>query len=434
MKNTLIHYIDDISDQIIEMGMNLYKNPELGFKEFKTADYIINFLEHLSKKSGDIRIERNISRTGIKSQIGSGGVNICIIADMDAIPTLGHPLASDDNNAAHACGHSNQLAIMLGVFKTIYDLDIMKKYGGRLTFIATPAEEYTDLYFRKELRKKGEITYLSGKQDMIAKGIFDDVDVIINCHSMGGASTKVANVNSSLTGFLSKSVKYYGVASHAGAEPHRGVNALNAAMIGLNAVHVQRETFLDENNVRVHGIITNGGQTVNSVPELVELEFMIRGNDVEAIIDANDKVNRALKAGAYAVGARCEIHDASGYLPFHQNKMISAILKNNMSTLIPLENIEDGGRCMASGDVGDLGAIKPTVQLGFGGFAGNIHGSDFRIADNEMAYIIPTKAIAMSIYDLLMNDAQLTKHVTDKFTPIYTKDEYISKWLGKFCR
>ncbi len=431
MKQNLINCIDKNADEIIKLGMDIYKEPELGFKEHKTAQKIISYIEDMNISPENEPMQTGLSVTGVRSQLGKKGVNICLIAEMDAIPTRGHPFASKDQYAAHACGHSTQVGIMLGAYKAIHEMGIVDKYGGKVTFISTPAEEYTDFAFRESLRDKGQINYLSGKQDMISKGVFDDVDIVISCHSMGGVAEKMADFNTTLTGFLAKKVIYRGEAAHAGANPHLGINALNAAMIGLNAIHVQRETFIDDHNVRVHGIIKNGGQTVNTVPDYVELEFMVRGMNVEAILDANKKVNRALEAGAYAVGAKCEIKDSTGYLPFHQNKMLSSVLKENMKEFLPSSNIKDGDKCMASGDVGDLGTIKPCIQLGYGGFSGSIHGADFCIVDEEMAYLIPAKVIAMSVFDLLKNDAKLAKSIIKNSPPIYTKQKYIETWLQK---
>ncbi len=431
MKKNLINCIDKNTDDIIKLGTDIYREPELGFKEHKTADKIVSFIENMNISSDNPPMETGLSVTGVKSQIGKKGVNICLLAEMDAIPTRGHPFATDDKYAAHACGHSTQVAIMLGAYKAIHEMGLVDKLGGRVTFISTPAEEYTDFAFREQLRDKGDINYLSGKQDMISKGTFDDVDIIISCHSMGGVAEKMADFNTTLTGFLAKKVIYHGKTAHAGANPHLGVNALNAAMIGLNAIHVQRETFVDEHNVRVHGVIKDGGQTVNSVPDYVELEFMVRGMNVEAILDANAKVNRALEAGAYAVGARCEIIDSPGYLPFHQNVLLSDVMKQNMKEFLPDDRIKDGEKCMASGDVGDLGTIKPCMQLGYGGFNGSIHGPDFCIADDDMAYIIPAKAVAMTVYDLLKNDGEIAKNIIKNSPPIYTKQKYIETWLNK---
>lgn len=427
IKEELFKYIDKDRNNIISLGESIFKEPELGFKEYKTADKIINYTESCFEK-----LEKNISLTGFKGTMGTGkGINIAVIAELDAVPTIGHSCASDDGHAAHSCGHSNQSAIASGVVKALYESRILSELNGQVTLIGTPAEEFTDLEYRRGLVDAGKITYSSGKQDMIAKGIFDDVDLIISCHSMGGVNERKADVNSSLNGFLSKKVTYIGKGAHAGARPYEGINALNAAVIGLTAVNTQREAFIDEHKVRVHGIITDGGQSINTVPEKVVIEAYIRGAALSALDDVAFRVDRAFKAGAYAVGGECIIETTPGYLPFTQCKPLSDIARDNLSELIGKENILEDIHSTASGDIGDLSYIKPCIQFGFGGFEGTIHGSDFNIFDEEMAYIIPAKAIAGIIIDLLWNDSEKAKEILLHHSNRLSKNAYIEKWLQK---
>src|SRR3989441_3575002 len=124
-----------------------------------------------------------------------------------------------------------------------------------------------------------------------------------------------AGVAASNNGCIVKTVRYIGRASHAGGAPHLGINALYAASIGLAAINAIRETFRDEDSIRVHPIITHGGSQVNVIPGEVRLETYVRGRTVEAILDANVKVDRALRAGALALGAQVEIETLPGYMP-----------------------------------------------------------------------------------------------------------------------
>lgn len=426
IKKLLCNIIDKNKKEIIDIGNDIFRNPELGFKEFRTSKLMTDYLTDIG-----LDVEQNISVTGLKSTIGTKeGINICIIAELDAVPTNGHKYSTEDKGAAHTCAHSNQVAIMLGVMKALKESNVLDKVGGTVTLIGTPAEEFTDFEYRNELIEAGKINYMSGKQDMISKGVLDDVDLVISCHTMGETKTRMADVNSSLNGFIAKKVTYYGKAAHSGAAPHLGINALNAATIGLTAVNAQRETFMDEHNIRVHGIIKEGGQTVNTVPERVVIEGYVRGGTLESILDANSKVDRAFEAGAYAVGGKCKIEDTYGYMPFIQCLDLSEVMKKNLGKLIGIENIIDGKKSMASGDIGDLAALKPTIQFGFSGFSGNVHGPDFEIVDEEMAYIIPAKAVAMTIIDLLDNNGYKAKEIIKKNPGRLTKQNYIKNWLG----
>jgi amidohydrolase len=425
IKDILCSKVDEIRDFIINTGQEIFKNPELGFKEFNTLNLIKEIFDSLG-----LSYESEISVTGIKCKIGSGnGPNIGLIAELDGVPTLGHKYSGEDLGVAHSCGHSNQVAIMLGVIKLLVECNFFDKYDGSVTFIGTPAEEFTDLEYRSKLVEKNEIKYMSGKQDMIYKGVFDDVDLALSCHTMGSKAEPSADVNSSLNGFIHKIVKYHGKAAHAGACPHLGVNALNAAVIGLTAVNAQRETFIDDHNIRVHGIIKNGGHTVNTVPEEVEIEAYVRGNDIVSLLEANSRVNRAFEAGAYAVGGTIDIIDTNGYVPFKQDQKLSQLVKGNLSAFVKKDNLYDGVKSMASGDIGDLSVFLPTIQFGFSGFVGSVHGSDFDISDNDMAYIVPTKVVLMTIVDLLDENACKSNEIINEFVPVMSREEYFEKWL-----
>ena len=96
-----------------------------------------------------------------------------------------------------------------------------------------------------------------------------------------------------ITVFVSKVIRYKGVAAHAAGAPYKGINALNAASLGLSALAYQRETFKDEDHVRVHPIITKGGNLVNVVPDEVVIETLVRASNKDAIADAAFKTDRA---------------------------------------------------------------------------------------------------------------------------------------------
>src|SRR3989442_1336702 len=123
-------------------------------------------------------------------------------------------------------------------------------------------------------------------------------------------------------------------AAHAGGAPDRGINALYAANIGLAAINAIRETFRDEDTIRVHPIITHGGSQVNVIPAEVRIETHVRGKTVEAILDADVKVDRALRAGALAVGAKVEIATLPGSLPLYNNEAMAKIFNENAVGLV----------------------------------------------------------------------------------------------------
>ena len=151
--------------------------------------------------------------------------------------------------------------------------------------------------YRKGIIKEGKISHPSGKQEMIATGIFDDVDIMLSCHAMGIDMTKYhAEIGSSLNGFIMKRAIFTGKASHAGANPEGGVNALNAVNLAMTGINFLRETFRADDAIRVHFYVPEGGQSVNTVPGRTQLEMYVRAKTVPAIFETNAKVTRAIRA------------------------------------------------------------------------------------------------------------------------------------------
>lgn len=421
LKKRVIRAIDENKENIINAGREIYKNPELGFKEFKTTEKAANFLKNLG-----LEVESNIAVTGCKAVIHSGkqGPNISILGELDSVSCADHCDAVE-SGAVHACGHNIQVAGMLGAALGLVKSGVMSELNGKVTIMGTPSEEFIELEYRASLREKGLLKYFGGKQELIYKGYFDDIDMSVMFHSldMGGKSALVGPVSN---GFIGKKVTFIGKEAHAGSAPHEGINALNAAMLAINNIHAQRETFKDTDRVRVHPIITKGGDIVNSVPAEVRMESYVRARTIEGMLDSNIKVDRALKAGAMAVGASVEITSIPGYLPILRTPALDDIFKENLMFMgIEEDKIDEGGDFTGSFDFGDVSHLMPAIHPMIGGISGNLHTRDYKIVDEELAYIVPAKAMALTIVDLLFDDASSAKEIIKNFKPRMTKDEYL---------
>lgn len=421
LKERVINAIDENRESIINAGREIYKTPELGFKEFKTTEQAANFLKNLG-----LEVESNIAVTGCKAVIDSGkkGPNVSILGELDSVSCADHCDAVE-GGAVHACGHNIQIAGMLGAALGLVKSGVMPELNGKVTIMGTPSEEFIELEYRASLREKGLLKYFGGKQELIYKGYFDDIDMSVMFHSldMGGKSALVGPVSN---GFIGKKVTFIGKEAHAGSAPHEGINALNAAMLAINNVHAQRETFKDTDRVRVHPIITKGGDIVNSVPAEVRMESYVRARTIEGMLDSNIKVDRALKAGAMAVGASVEITSIPGYLPILRTPALDDIFKENLLFMgIEEDKIDEGGDFTGSFDFGDVSHLMPAIHPMIGGISGNLHTRDYKIVDEELAYIVPAKAMALTIVDLLFDDANSAKEIIKNFKPKMTKEEYL---------
>ena len=406
--------------EILELADNLLKHPELGYKEFKTKEYLVDYLQ-----SKGFKIENECFRTGFSVSIGKGHPHIGLVAELDALPTLGHKYANPLDNAAHACGHSSQCVIMAGAMTLLK----YEKFKGKVTLFFTPSEEYTDIAFREKLIKKKEIKYIGGKINMLDKGLFDDVDIVIHLHAMGEGKYKFS-VGSDLSGFVYKKIVFKGKAAHAAVAPHLGINALNAYVLFNNAINMLRETFREDDAIRIHGFISDGGQTVNSIPERIVYECYARSNNSKALLDTAKKVDEAAKHSAKAIGASCTIKTMPGYLPLIQNKKINEVIFEEMLKFVDAEEIEINKPSMAAGDIGDISIFKPTVQFGYGGFSGVPHGKDFMIKDEELVYFDSMKIVYKTVLKLF-NNPQLIEDVCKNYKPLMSKKEYKNYIDGK---
>ena len=406
--------------EILKLANDLDSNPELGYKEYKTKEILTNFFI----KNG-FKIENECFHTAFSVSVGKGHPHIGLIAELDALPTLGHVNASKLDNAAHSCGHSSQCVIMSNVMHMLKNIDIK----GKVTLFFTPAEEYTDIKYRESLIKKKEIKYIGGKINMLEKGLFDDIDLVIHLHAMGENNFKFS-IGSDLSGFVYKKIIFKGKASHAAVAPHLGINALNAYSLFNNSINLLRETFKEKDAIRIHGFISEGGQTVNSIPERVVYECYVRSMNSNALIETSKKVDNAARHCAKALGGNCSIITKPGYLPFSQDINLNAILYKHMLKLVDKSEIEVNVPSMAAGDIGDISVFKPTVQIGYGGFSGIPHGKDFLVKDPKLVYFDTADVIFNSVIDLL-NHPDVIKNIKNKFETKMSRKEYLNYINGK---
>jgi amidohydrolase len=406
------------------MAADLAAHPELGFREDRTADA----LERALRDTG-ARVRTGIALTGIRADIGPADAPaIFLIADLDAILTSGA-----EGGVAHSCGHHAQMAVMAAVFRALAAAGVPDRERVRLVFLGTPAEEFLEMEYRLELRAQGKVRFLSGKQEMIRLGALDDAVVALKYHSMSDSPERVATVNGTLNGFLAKRAVFLGRSAHAGAWPEKGINALNAASLALLAIHAQRETFRDDDHIRVHPVMKTGGTTVNTVPDTAVLETYVRGASWPAIRDADAKVDRALAAGAVAIGAQVRIDNSPGYMPFRPDPSLGEVLGAAARTVLPEEAIDFRDRSFASDDIGDVAALVPTCQLGYAGFSGTIHAADFRVSDPVRAFREPARILARAAFDLARNGGAKALEIRRGFKPAFTKEEYLSSMEALFA-
>jgi len=412
--------IDANKEDIIQFGEARKACPELGYAEYKTADAMKSKLESLGV--ADIG---KIALTGLKGWMRgrNNKSSIMVLGEMDAVISPQHPFADKSTGAAHACGHAAQLAVLAGCAHGIGA--IITHLDGDVCFVVASAEEFVQIEERQALRKAGSIAALGGKQQMIIEGAFDDVDMAMMVHALTDTPEPTVITGGTSLGFIGKEIRFIGKEAHAGTAPWQGVNALNAASLAIQAIHALRETFQDEDMIRVHPIITKGGDIVNTVPADVRISCFVRGLTFEAVTKVNKQVNRAIKCCAEAIGATVEIEDIPGYVPLMHNPEMDRLFAANAKNTVPDICIKNGIIFGGSTDMGDVSWLIPSIHPRVSGFTGALHSADFDVADPELAYILPAKLLAMTVIDLLADGADSALQIKNNY-PRRAKEDYIS--------
>lgn len=383
--NKVVNEIDNRREELVNLSTYIWKNPELGFQEFKACNVLSEALEkegfEITKKAADLDTAFVAIKEGKKH-----GPCIALMSEYDALEGLGH-----------ACGHNlfsvSALGTAIGLSKAIDEI------GGTIMVLGTPAEE-------------GTVPNAGGKIPMIEKGLFDNVDIAMICHAEGrtiierilGASAVVE-------------VEYTGKAAHAGGSPHEGINALSAGVLAINNINALRQHFLP--GVIVNVIISEGGIGQNTIPDKCVLKMSIRADKKEVLEDVIEKVNNCIKAGALATGCQYEI---SSPKKTYENLVPNHSLALSFKEALDYLGVSSIQRETASygWDAGNVSHVCPTIapyiKIGKEGLVG--HTDEFREASNSeegfYGMLIGAKAMAITAIDYLINE-ELQVKVREEF-------------------
>ena len=430
LKARVCEVIDRQAQEIIGIAQHILDIPEPGYREQKTARFVQAQFDKLNLPHKD-----GLALTGVKSWVngGSPGPTVAVLGELDSLRVLEHPMADSETGAAHACGHHAQIGMLLGVAMGLHLSGVLSDLAGRVVFFAVPAEELIEVEYRDGLRREGKIEFIGGKPELVRLGEFDDVALAMMTHTTSAPEEKKLALSSTNNGLVAKRIQYLGRGAHAGGSPHLGINALNAAMLGIQAIHSLRETARDADTVRVHPIITRGGDAVSAVPSDVRMETFVRASNIKAVLAWDKKVDRALRAGAMAIGARVNITTIPGYLPLNNNQALAGLYRDNAAQVVGEENIGYTSHRTSSTDMGDISQIMPAIHPYVGGATGVGHGADYLVQDYDLAVINPAKVMAMTVIDLLADGAAKAKEVMDTTKLPLTKDTYL-KLVRGFAR
>ena len=417
----ILRLIDVHKDQIIAFAEDIAVHPEPGYEEFRTAGKTAEVLKNLGYK-----VTEHLARTGVKGTKSiKEGPSLTVIGELDAIGCHSHPNANPVTGVAHACGHHAQMAAMIGCAIAMADPDVQECLAGTVNFLAVPAEEYIDADKRARLKKEG-IEFCCGKSEMIRTGVFDDTDIALTTHvHMVPVEEDFYLGNPACNGYSAERVTVRGKAAHGAIAPWNGVNALSITTSAIQMMGLMRETFREEDHVRLHNVIRKAGDVINSVPDEAIVETKVRAASLDKICEITDMVNRAYAGSAYAFGGKIEMEKLQGYMPIIPRAADNALIEAADDLGLNYRTVQKGDFNNACTDVGDLSHLVPVVNFTFKGFEGKLHGADFRITDPEKAYILPAKLLALTVYKLLKNGGQEAKKIAKSYTPVFNKESYI---------
>ena len=285
--------ITDITDELLELSHDIHAHPELRFEEHHAVEAIAMLV---GAHGYDVEKGAYGVSTALRARAGVGRPRVAILAEYDALPGIGH-----------ACGHNVICATAVGAFlataRVVSDID------GSVELIGCPAEEGG-----------------GGKEYIARAGGFDDIDAVVMLHPFG-----VDVAEHDWLGRRIVDVTYHGLSAHAASMAHVGRNALDAIVNAYTGFAQLRQHMLPGD--RVHGIITDGGQMPNIVPERAAGSFYLRSVDTNALAELSERAAAIFEAAALATGTRAEINwdPFPAYLPVRNNHALAARYAANLA-------------------------------------------------------------------------------------------------------
>ena len=416
LKKYLSSLIDRNRDEIIRSGETLLRMPELSYRETKTSAFAAEYLEKLG-----LQVRKSLAITGFRADAATGrpGPKLGILGELDGLIVPNHAFADPETHAAHACGHHAAFNAMLHAAAFLSRPEVLQHLSGSIAFVGTPSEECQNQPYIESLIKEGKLEFFAGKSQMIAEGVFDDIDIAMMLH--GGSENFTP---SGFNGFVMKRLVFKGRSAHAGAYPERGINAISMMRCAMAMIDAQRDTFRDEDHVRIHGYIPEGGEAVNVVPDHAVFTLQVRGGSPGAIEDASGKVDRCVRGAAIAFGGECTVENIFGFMPLVPYDEFDRLHMENVKLIAPDAPFTKGIYRSSSTDMGDVSMIRPSLHAYFRGFAGSAHTDGFIAADPVQTYVESVKFLVFNAVDLLYGDAAAGRRIAALPAPM-SKEEYI---------
>jgi amidohydrolase len=314
--------VDAQRGELVELARAIHGHPELCFEERRAAGWVAEYVE----RATGIAVERGVGglETAVRARAGSGEPRVAIFAEYDALPEIGH-----------ACGHNLIAAGAVGAFVA---LARSPGLSGTVELVGTPAEEGG-----------------GGKIRLMEAGVFEGLSAAMMFHPFDRDLLAHPALSS-----LRLTLKYRGAPAHAAMAPGEGQSALTACLDTFRLIDSQRVHFAD--GVRVHGIVTNGGQAVNIIPEYAESEFSLRARSTPDLERVLEVARRCAKGAALASGVEVEIVEKRGYREMWNNMAMAERFGVALRELGRSPRNADPEVGAGSTDMGDISQYVPAIH------------------------------------------------------------------------
>jgi len=374
LKKEVCASVDRLARELLDVSHEIHAHPELAFEEVRAS----RLLAETARRRGlDARQDVYGLATAIEARFGAAGPTVALLSEYDALPGIGH-----------ACGHNIIATTALGAALALAELGA--RLPGRVRWLGTPAEE------------RG-----GGKEIMARNGAFDGVDAALMVHPSGANLATMPCL-----AIAELEATYFGVASHASAMPERGVNALDALVLAYQGIAALRQHIRPTE--RLHGIITDGGQAPNIVPERAAGRFYVRAANAGELAPLKARVEGCFRAGAEATGARLElVWGEVDYLDLDTSWPLANRYQANAESLgrafFPYDKLPPG--LQGSTDMGNVSQRVPSIHPMIASAPPNvsIHNAEFaKWAASELgdrAVLDGAKALAMTALDYICDES-----------------------------
>ncbi|WP_339229933.1 M20 family metallopeptidase [Oceanobacillus sp. FSL K6-2867] len=382
MKQQLTKEIEGIKQQLCDISDYLYEHPELGDQEYQSMQKLVAFL-----KEHQFEIKTNIAgrETAFKAEFNSGkpGPKIAYLAEYDALPGVGH-----------GCGHNLIGTMSAGAAAALSKL--IHETGGSVVVLGTPAEETN-----------------GAKVPMSEQGTFDDIDAAMIVHPGGTSHESGESLAMDAIQF-----RYFGKSSHAAASPEQGINALDSVIQLFNGINALRQHVTSD--VRIHGIISEGGLAANVVPDKATAQFYVRAKSRDYLNEVVEKVKHIAEGAASMTGASVEI---SNYELSYDNMITNQALSDTYTKNLKQtsnQTVFPPKETYGSIDMGNVSQVVPAIHPYIGMNASELVPHTKEFADTTIteaghqALRDGALSLAMTGYDVL-TDCELLEAIQKEF-------------------